>query len=651
MTGNPIFQSTTAYTDNLYRVDVEGFGAGSPFDITAAEKAAQYDANKIATSKGFKVTGQYTCPVAGQEGNFTFPQTVITVEGIPATPPPSVPPTTITTNSQISDAGGLAKAQADEKAANTGKAETVVVNGTSVTSQPPARSTNIAQTASGNPPANVPIEGRQISRNVTNALIQRNNANANDDPDDPGQNSPGNPKYNVQQLYGTLRNRTAQIPGMEALMRDVPNAALGKTLSLLPPIFSSLMPLGSILGVASKLPLPLNSLASLVGGAALGSAAGNAVRSLSGGVTAVPGLSGMLGAVAVTSAANTAGASIINSSTAATIGSVLGTVARVGLVKSVTTGVPLSSAVLGVATGVALKSFGNSLSIPTSILGTSGSTGLSAITNILGSTVSGRIPILPTNLSLPGVTGLSGLAQNISPGLAENMIPRNQLGSLLPGNLQNQIQTAVPPRVTTGGVPNDVEQRGREAPEQSPGPVPTGAKPDEKQPLLTGRVNGRIPYEQRASDGGITLGQMSITAVFKHNIVDQNGLTVDQIIYNLSWIAQNILDPLKAAFPGMIITCGFRGPGGTNPTGDHGRGAACDVSWGNGQSRKHYEIAKWIRQNNIPVKQLILEGTGRSDWIHVAGGPYSKRPDYGDNRDMTTWTGGAPYSKGLIAKA
>lgn len=654
MSDTPIWQSDTAYTSKLYRIDCEGIGTlgdDGKFDLTAATKGAQFEANKVATAKGYKVTGSYTCPANdGQKPYFSFDQTVITVEGIPKTPPTNVPPTTVTTDSQINDAAGLAKATAEEKAANTNKAETVTVNGATVTAQPPPRPSDISQKASGNPPADVPIEGRQIARNVTNAIKQRNNANTNDDEVDQGQNSPGNPKYNVQQLYGASRNRTAQIPGMEALMRDVPNGALGKTLSLLPPVFSSLMPLGSILGVASKLPLPLNSIATLVGGAALGSVAGQVLRS-AGGVGAVGGISGMLGAVGATSALNQAGGSIMNPSTASQLGSVLGTVARIGLVKSVTTGIPLSSAVLGVATGVALKTFANSLSIPTSILGTSGSSGLSAITNILGATVSGRIPILPTNLSLPGITGLSGLAQNISPGLADNLIPRSQLQGLLPGNLQNQIQTAVPPRVTTGGVPNDVETRGKEAPEQSPGPVPTGTKPDEKQPLLTGRVNGRIPYEQRASDGGITLGQMSASATpWKHNIVSQNGLTVDQIIYNLSWIAQNILDPLKAAFPGMIITCGFRGPDGTNPQGDHGRGAACDISWGNGQYRKHFQIAQWIRQNNIPVKQLILEGTARSDWIHVAGGPYTARADYGDARDMTTWTGGSPYTHRLVAR-
>jgi hypothetical protein len=658
MTGSPVFRSTTSYADKLYRLDVEGFGTPAEeeiaiYSLDSATKAAQHDANQIATSKGFKVTGTYACPVSGQEHNFNFSQTGITVEGIPATPPASATPETQTTSSQISDASGLAKAQADEMAANTNTAQTVTVNGTTVTSPPPPRPNNIVQAAKGTPLTSVPIEGRQIARNVVASMQLRDMKNTNDDPDDTGSLSPGNPKYNIQQFYGAARNRTAQIPGMEALMMDVPNASLGKVLTLLPPVFSNLMPLGSILSVTSKSPIPLNSIAALVGGAALGAATGQALRSQSGGIGVVPGITGMLGAVAVTSALGQRSNSIMNPSTASTLGTVLGTVARIGLIKQVTGSIPVSSAVLGVAAGVALKSFGNSLSIPTSILGTSGSTGLSAITSILGSTVSGRIPILPTNLSLPGVTGLSGLAQNVSPGLAENMIPRSQLGGLLPGNIQNQIQSSVPPRVTSGAV-NDVQARNEAAPEQSPGPVPTGAQPGEKQPLLTGRINGRIPYEQRASDSGITLGQMSNAATpWRHPIQDMpsNNRTIDQIIYNLSWIAQNILDPIKAAWPGMIITCGFRGPDGTNPSGDHGHGAACDISWGNGQSRKHYQIAQWIRQNNIPVKQLILEGTGRSDWIHVAGGPYSKHADYGANKDMTTWTGGSPYQKGLYAKA
>jgi hypothetical protein len=657
--GTEVFTSTTTYRDNLHRSDCQGFGTQSEetnanYSLSSATRAAQYYANKLSTTKGFKCTGIYTCPVTGEEAFFTFSQQTITVEGIPAAPPAAATPQTIESSSQISDAGGYATAVANEQAANTGQAVTVNVNGTSVTAQPPARPNTILQTAKGTPLSSVPIEGRQIARNIVAAMQLRDMKNTNDDTEDVGSLSPGNPKYNIQKLYGAARNRTAQIPGMEALMMDVPNKSLGKTLSLLPPVFISLMPLGSILGVTQKTSLPLNSLAALVGGASLGSLAGSTIRSLGGGtIGPISGISGMLGATAATSALGQSGGAIMNYSTAPTLGSVVGTVARVALIKQTNSSIPVSSALLGIAAGVALTSFGNSLSIPTSVLGVSGSSGLTSITNILGATVSGRIPILPTNLSLPGVTGLSGLSQNISPGLAENLIPRSQLSGLLPGNIQNQIMTSVPPRVTTGEV-NDVQSRNEEAPEQSPGPVPTGAKPDEKQPLLTGRINGRIPYEQKASDGGITLGQMSNAATpWRHPIQDMpsNNRTIDQIIYNLSWLAQNVLDPIRAAWPGMIITCGFRGPDGTNPSGDHGHGAACDISWGNGQSRKHFQIAQWIRQNNIPVKQLILEGSARADWIHVAGGPYSKHADYGPNRDMTTWTGGAPYQKGLYAKA
>jgi hypothetical protein len=440
---------------------------------------------------------------------------------------------------------------------------------------------------------------------------------------------------------------------MEALMHDVPNSALGKVLGLLPPIFKSLMPLGSILGITSKLPIPIGGITNLLGGAALGAVAGQAIRG-AGGIGSISGVSGILGGIALTGAIGQArGGSIMNPSTSATLSTVIGTAARLALVKQAT-GIPVGTQVLGLAAGIALKSFGTGLAIPTNVLGVPGSTGLTSITNILGASVSGRIPILPTNLSLPGITSLNGMSQNLSPGLAENLIPRNQMSGLLPGNIQNQVQTAVPPRVTSGEV-NDVQQRRQQAPDQAPDPVPTGAKPDEKQPLLTGRVNGRIPYEMKASDGGITLGQMSATATpWKYQIVDMpvNSRTTDQIIYNLSWIAQNLLDPIKAQFPGMIITNGFRNTTSSSSyRTDHGHGAACDLSWGNGNSRKHYEICQWIVQHNLPFKQLLLEGSRTTDWVHVAGGPYAKKSDYGAAKIMTSWDNGGTFNKGLIARA
>jgi len=112
----------------------------------------------------------------------------------------------------------------------------------------------------------------------------------------------------------------------------------------------------------------------------------------------------------------------------------------------------------------------------------------------------------------------------------------------------------------------------------------------------------------------------------QHKLVDQNGLTKQQIVCNLSQLAQNILEPALALLPGGIggynkqwrISSGYRQ--GTSNS-QHNKGQACDISLAhNTPNRKEttFELVKTMEQR-LPYDQIILEYRGTSqNWIHTS---------------------------------
>ena len=104
----------------------------------------------------------------------------------------------------------------------------------------------------------------------------------------------------------------------------------------------------------------------------------------------------------------------------------------------------------------------------------------------------------------------------------------------------------------------------------------------------------------------------------KH-IKAQYGLTVPQILHNLSNLAANVYEPIKAKFPTVVVTNSFRQgpPGGANEQKQHGLGMALDLVFPGVTRAKHFEIASWIR-DNVPFDQLLQEKAGNTIWIHVS---------------------------------
>lgn len=96
-------------------------------------------------------------------------------------------------------------------------------------------------------------------------------------------------------------------------------------------------------------------------------------------------------------------------------------------------------------------------------------------------------------------------------------------------------------------------------------------------------------------------------------------VTVPQILHNLSNLAANIWEPLKAKYPNAIITNTFRQnpPGGNSTQAQHGLGMAMDIVFPGANAEQYLEIAKWIR-DNLNFDQLLQEKAGNTRWIHVS---------------------------------
>jgi hypothetical protein len=634
----------------------KSFTLSPPKNTASDYKAAAQDyANQVAMSEEQDITliATYTDvrdPESGdsQQQTETITAKAGTIESTKETAP----------NTAI-DNSGSATDKATQNAAISGSVCTVTVTDnkgkdTTVTVQPPPRPKDLLDKVSGKP-ATTPSDptARTLASAAQNAEAATGSAKSGDELDN--SSSPGMSKDQLVKVFnGAQRQLGGIIPSLEGIMMNIPQAALGKFTSLLPPAFKSLLPIGSIPGLNSKGPVSLSGLTNLVAGAALGQVAGQALRSLTGGPAAVSGLTGALGAQAV---ARVSGSTAIPVNIASTFGNALlsnvaGTVAGnlarnalgstpatagvianvVGIVTNVAlnqrSGVPVNSQVLGLAANVALRSAGVPTSIPTSVLGLASSSAMNPIAAMIGGSVSGRIPVLPGNLSLPNVGALSGLSQNLSPGLAENLIPPNQLQGLLPGNLQAQIP-GVPPRVSSGSpyTQNSVGAA-RAAAKDSSGPVESNPNIESKDALAKGAGGANVDYGMKISEH-YTLGDFCITTPVTPNRklrpYAPEGLSVDQLIENLSWLAVNLIEPIRAQFPGFTLNGGYDYPGaepGSKRAGKsrHFYGSAMDLQW-RGDMRDfqaNKNRAVWIAKN-LPIRACILEAAGKGIWIHVDG--------------------------------
>lgn len=129
--------------------------------------------------------------------------------------------------------------------------------------------------------------------------------------------------------------------------------------------------------------------------------------------------------------------------------------------------------------------------------------------------------------------------------------------------------------------------------------------------------DGKVDYNIQLSPN-FTLRSVSTgAAVSNYTIINQVGLTKEDIICNLKNVCENVLEKVKAAYPSMIVTSAFRH--GTNAS-QHNRGEAVDIQFTGVTKAFYFEVAQWVKAN-CPYDQLLLEyqtGGSGMPWIHIS---------------------------------
>jgi len=156
--------------------------------------------------------------------------------------------------------------------------------------------------------------------------------------------------------------------------------------------------------------------------------------------------------------------------------------------------------------------------------------------------------------------------------------------------------------------------------EKNPNPVPKPDKPlpPPEEPIV-GCVNcdenicGPNYLDSCPLSPNFTLGGLSTqTIISNYKIRAQAKLTKDQIVCNLKNLANNSLEPIKAMFPTMYITSGFRHGSGSSK---HHLGQAADVQFKGFNTQQYWDAVNWVK-DNVPYDAIIYE-YGRKPWIHI----------------------------------
>jgi len=118
------------------------------------------------------------------------------------------------------------------------------------------------------------------------------------------------------------------------------------------------------------------------------------------------------------------------------------------------------------------------------------------------------------------------------------------------------------------------------------------------------------------AQAGVDTKCIPLSTLAKKGITKQLGLLEDDILYNLSLLCKNVLEPVKAKYPDIKIESGFRQV--NTGIGQHERGQAVDIIIPSAEDTLLYEVADFIAKT-LQFDQVILNySMRRSPWIHVS---------------------------------
>ena len=114
------------------------------------------------------------------------------------------------------------------------------------------------------------------------------------------------------------------------------------------------------------------------------------------------------------------------------------------------------------------------------------------------------------------------------------------------------------------------------------------------------------------------LSSKAAVSSYKIPDVTASGLNYGEVVFNLHLLALNVLEPILALYPNMIVTSGFRLESASK-TSQHLTGQAADIQFKGVVKSEYYNIAKKLAKV-ITYDQFLLEysAAARNPWLHIS---------------------------------
>lgn len=184
--------------------------------------------------------------------------------------------------------------------------------------------------------------------------------------------------------------------------------------------------------------------------------------------------------------------------------------------------------------------------------------------------------------------------------------PEDATGTSTPGDTSG---------TTTSGGSNGSGSTGSSSSATTPA---TGGTPPTQGLVQVSRDN--LPSSTQLSaplSPNFTLGSL-----IGHKYRNRTSQLTQDNIYNLKNLAVNCLEPIKAQYPGMIISSGWRPPGAVTKYQNHPGGYAVDFQV---RGQTPAAIVNWIKQN-LRGRFTKLELGDRHVHIQLGGGGTTSNP-------------------------
>jgi predicted chitinase len=260
-----------------------------------------------------------------------------------------------------------------------------------------------------------------------------------------------------------------------------------------------------------------------------------------------------------------------------------------------------------------------------------------------------------TNINSDDTTNVDGTAVNINKGTSIKKDVGSAIKALVHGMVPPAVGTPIYPQIDTLSGPEFMGQDGFMFEHPEDGQTAASQTYNQERLSVDGKTN-TFEGDSVGGSGGVDsftpssrqseiLSMVNFTADFKlsdhftlgmlfangfniqHRLIDQCGLTRQQIVANLASLCENILEKYLSVLPNGIqgynnkwrITSGYRMQSASvnSPTSDHPKGRACDIQLTGRNKDQHYDLVKQL-DKLVPYDQMILEYAGsNSVWIHT----------------------------------